>query len=395
MALFRYDALSAQGKKVAGVIDADSYQMAKERLRKDQIMVTHLEVIGEKGREIFLSPTLLLDFTRALSQLLKAGLPLYESLVTIEEKYRRHKTHPLFLDLCDRLKSGISFSESLKYYPKTFDETYVCMVKMAEQTGSLTSIFEQLTLLVSRHQKLKKQLIGAVIYPAFLAGFCLVIVSLLFFFVIPSMSDLFEGRSLHPLTQIVLSLSRFVNRYAFLILGIAIGFIGIFFFLFRREKNRLFFERLKLKTPLLKTLVLQASLIRFCRSSSILLMGGVPLIETLRLARKVMNNLPLENAIETAAQKVVEGHSFSSELKNFSLIPPLVTRMLSVSEETGKMAPMLQNIADIYEEELEKNLTQLTTLLQPALLLLLGFIVGTVLLSILIPLTDVGSILET
>jgi general secretion pathway protein F/type IV pilus assembly protein PilC len=395
MGLFRYQALSAQGKKVSGVIDADSFVMAKERLRKEQVMVTRLEALADKRKEIALPPSLLLDFTRALGQLLRAGLPLYESLVTLEEKYKRHKAHPLFLDLCDRLKCGVSLSEALKKYPKTFDEIYVCMVKSAEQTGSLPSIFEQLTMLISRQHKLKKQLVSAMIYPAFLGGFCLVVVSMLFFFVIPSMSELFEGRQLHPLTHIVLSMSRFVNAHGILLLAAIASFISLTIFAVKRKASRIYMHQLALKVPFLKTLTLEASLIRFCRCSSILLTGGIPLLEALRLSRKVMNNILLEGVIEKAAQKVVEGRSLTSELKNSPLIPAMVIRMLAISEETGKVAPMLHNIADIYEEELEKNLTQLTTLLQPALLLLLGLIVGVVLLSILIPLTDVGSMIQT
>jgi len=395
MTLFRYYALSDEGKKITGVIDADSYIMAKNRLRKDQVMVTDLVALEEKRREIVLSSSLLLDFTRALSQLLRAGLPLYESLLTLEEKYRRHKVHPLFLDLCDRLKCGTPFSDALKYYPKSFDEVYICMVKAAEQTGSLPHIFEQLVLLISRQQKLKKQLVSAMIYPAFLGGFCLVVVSLLLFFVIPSMAELFEGRQLHPLTQTVLNLSRFVNHHGLTLLALlAAACLGLVFAI-RRKKSRIILHQLALKVPFLKTLTLEASLIRFCRSASILLIGGVPLIEALRLSRKAMNNILLEDVIDQAAKKIVEGKSLSSELKTFPLIPSLVVRMLAISEETGKVAPMLHNIADIYEEELEKNLTQLTTLLQPALLLLLGLIIGVVLLSILIPLTDVGSILQT
>lgn len=395
MSLFRYYALSDQGKKISGVIDADSYVMAKERLRKEQIMVTHIEALKEKRREISLSPPLLLDFTRALGQLLRAGLPLYESLLTIEEKYRRHKAHPLFLDLCDRIRSGTLLSDGLKGYPKTFDEIYVCMIKSAEQTGSLPSIFEQLTLLISRQQKLKKQLISSMIYPAFLGAFCLIVVALLFFFVIPSMAELFEGRELHPLTQTVLSLSNFLNTHGISLMVTTLFITGLSAFAVRRKESQIFLHRLALKIPFFKSLTLEAALIRFCRCSSILLGGGVPLPETLRLSRTVMNNILLENVIEKTAQKIIEGESLTSEFRNSSLIPPLVTRMLSISEETGKMAPMFQNIADIYEEELEKNLAQLMTLLQPALLLLLGLIVGVVLLSILIPLTDVSSLLQT
>lgn len=392
MPLYRYKALSEQGRKISGVIDADSFITAKERLRKEQVMVTDLEALEEKRKEISLPPPLLLDFTRALGQLLRAGLPLYESLVTIEEKYRKHKVHALFLDICDHLKCGSSLSAALKLYPKSFDEVYISMVKAAEQTGSLATIFDQLSQLIARQQKLRKQLVSAITYPAFLASFCVLIIFALLFYVVPTMGDLFEGRALHPLTQTVLSLSQFVRHYSIaLFSGLILGVLLLTYAL-RKKEGRLFLQRLSLKIPLLKTLVLQSALVRFCRSFSILLAGGVPLLDSLRLSRKVMNNLLLEQVIENAEKKIVEGKPLSAELKTSPLIPALVIRMLAISEETGNVAPMLQNIADIYEEELEKNLLQLTTLLQPILLMTLGLIVGVVLLSILIPLTDVGSL---
>jgi general secretion pathway protein F/type IV pilus assembly protein PilC len=395
MGLFRYQALAANGKKVTGVIDADSLLLAKERLRKEQVLVTHLEVLQETRKGIVLPPPLLLDFTRSLGQLFRAGLPLYESLLTLEEKYRGNKAHPLFLDLCDRLKSGSSFSEALKHYPRSFNEVYVCMVKAAEQTGSLPHIFDQLYFLISRQHKLKKQLLSALTYPAFLAGFCFLVTLVLLLFVVPSMAELFEGRTLHPLTQMVLSLSRFITHYGSLMLLGVVGFTALTVTWARRAESRILFHKLMLKLPFLKTLILQSSLIRFCRCASILLTGGVPLLEALSLSRKVMHNALLEEVIGDAASSVAEGKSLSGELQKSPYIPSLMIRMLALSEETGKVAPMLHNVAEIYEEELEKNLTQLTTLLQPILLLLLGLIVGVVLLSVLIPLTDVSSILET
>jgi general secretion pathway protein F len=395
MPLFRYRALTEQGKKIGGVIDADSYVIAKEKLRKGQIMVTDLEALKEKRREATFSTSLLLSFTRELAQLLRAGLPLYESLVTIEEKYRRHKAHSLLLDLCDRLKSGNALSSALQNYPKTFDEVYVSMVKSAEQTGSLPSIFEQLSLLLSKHQKLKKQITSALAYPAFLGGFCLIVIFSLLFFVIPSMAQLFEDRALHPITQTILNLSWFVTHYTAQIFLSIVVFSGVFFYAFRHKQGKFILHKISLRIPFLKTLLLEASLARFTRALSLLLLGGVPLVEALSLSKKMLRSPLLEGVVERAEKKIIEGKSLSSELKTSPLIPPLMIRMLSLSEETGKMAPMLHNLAEIYEEELEKNLLQLTTLLQPLLLLLLGLIVGVVLLSVLLPLTDVSSILQT
>lgn len=394
MPIYRYRAMTEGGKGVAGVIDADSLPLAKEKLLKQQVMVTHLFELEQNQKEIVLDPTLLLAFTRELGQLLRAGLPLYESLLTIEEKYRRFKSHPLFLDLCDRLKGGASLSSALKHYPKSFDRVYLSMVQAAERSASLAYIFDQLSTLISRQQKLRKQLFSSLAYPAFLGVFCLVVIGALLFFVIPSMQELFEGRQLHPLTQAVLGISRFVNENGWALLAAISLLIASTLVLLRRPEGRAALQKASLKLPFFKTVIIQAALIRFCRSTSVLLNGGVPLIEALALSRRVMKNGLLEQVVEEAEKRIVEGKSLSAQLKLSPIIPPLVVRMLAIAEETGKMAPMLQNIAEIYDEDLERNLTQMTSLLQPAILMILGAIVGVVILSILLPLTDVSSFLS-
>lgn len=391
MPLFRYDAISADGKALKGVIDADSLVVAKERLRKQQILVTTVVALKTRQDQISLSPPLLLSFTRELAQLLKAGLPLYESLLTIEEKHCRHKAHPLFLDLCDHLKEGSSLSLALKRYPATFDQIYLSMVQVAEQTGNLTGIFEQLADLISRQQKLRKLLSSALTYPSFLALFCFFIVCGLMFFVVPSMKELFEGRALHPITSLVLSISNWVNAYAlglFLFLGV---FVAALILAFRSRQGKLFLYETSLRLPLVKTLLVHSALVRFCRALSMLTTAGVPLLNALALSRNVVKSPLLESAILNAEKRVSQGERLSAAFKDSAIIPSLVLRMLSLSEETGKMGEAFASLGEIYDEEMEKHLAQLTTFLQPVLLITLGAIVGIVVLAILLPLTDVSS----
>lgn len=393
MPIFRYKALTETGTKIAGVIDADSYELAKERLRREKVLVTKLASIEQK-KEIYLKPHVLLAFTRELAQLLEAGLPLYESLLTIEEKYRRHRCHPLFLDICDKLKSGQQLSSVLKAYPKSFDAIYISMAEAGEKTGALAWSFKQLYELTERRQKLKKQLISAMAYPAFLGGFCFLVVLGLLLFVIPSMSELFEGRSLHPLTQIVLTLSRVLQKSYLTILAVVASLVFGLSYFFTRPRGRIFFQHILQKIPLMKTILSQAALIRFSRSTSILLFGGVPLVTALSISRRVIKHALLEEAVDKAQQHIVEGKSLSEELRKSPHIPPLVTRMLAIAEETGTLPEMLQSLSDIYDQELERSLTHITTFLQPALLIILGGVVGLVVLSILLPLTDVSSLIS-
>ncbi len=394
MALYRYEALSNTGKKISGVIDADSLTSAKERLRKEQILVVDLDLFKEKKKEISLPFPFLLDFTRMLGQLLRAGIPLFESLVIIEEKYHHHRFHPLLMDICDALKTGFSLSEALRKYPQSFDPIYIAMVHAGEQTASLPTVFEELCGLLQRQQKLKKQLFSAAAYPLFLGSFCLFVFLALLLFVIPSMQNLFEGRALHPITKFIFGASDFVSTQGLWIAAGAVFLFSLIVFTVRHPVLRQKLDGLMLQLPFIGEFLREAATIRFCRTSSLLLSGGLPILQTLQLSRHVMKNRLLEEVIAHAEQKVGEGKSLSEELKASSLIPPIVPRMLAIAEETGKTAFMLQNISNICEENLEKKLQQFTAFLQPALLLLLGLIVGLVLLSILIPLTDVGSVLQ-
>ena len=392
MPIFRYKALTETGKKIGGVIDADSYELAKEKLRREKVLVTTLSAKKNK-RKAFLNSQMLLAFTRELAQLLEAGLPLYESLLTIEEKYRRHRAHSLFLDLCDQLKSGHQLSVILKGYPRSFDTIYISIIRAGENTGALPWAFSQLYELTERRQKLKKQLVSAMAYPTFLAIFCFLVIMGLLLFIIPSMQELFEGRRLHPLTQTVLNVSHLLQD-SFLMISCTTGFLvfGMIYFL-KKSKGRDLFQRLMQKVPLIKTILTQAALIRFCRSTSILLFGGIPLVSALGISRKVMKHALMEKAIEKAEQQLVEGTALSTELSQSAHIPSLVTRMLSIAEETGKMPQILQSISNIYDEELERSLNNITTFIQPALLIVIGGVIGLVILSILLPLTDVSSLI--
>lgn len=391
MPLFRYNAIRYDGKTLKGVIDADSLFAAKEKLRRQQILVTAVVPLTDQQSQLTLSADLLLAFTRELAQLLKAGLPLYESLITIEEKYRHHKAHPLFLDLCDHLKEGAALSVALKRYPATFDRIYSSMVQVAEESGNLVKVFEQLTQLITRQQKLKKQLSSALMYPTFLAFFCCLVICGLLFFVIPTMKELFEGRRLHPVTAFILSLSNWANANVFLLLFLSCILVATLFVALRSERGRLYLYHCCLKVPFIKTLLLHSALIRFCRSFAMLITAGVPLLEALALSRGVVRSPLLERAILKAEDKIAQGEHLSKAFKGSEGIPPLVLRMLALAEETGNMGEAVANLGEIYDEDMEKHLSQLSTFLQPALLIILGVIVGLVVLSILLPLTDVSS----
>ncbi len=391
MPLYRYQALAEKGKKITGTIDADNLKEAKLKLIRREIAVVQIDSLNEKQKRTILTKTEVLNLTSEISRLLQAGLPLFEALSALEEKYQGQKAHRLLLDLCDKVRSGLPFSQALATHPETFDILYVGMIANSEKTGRLASSLQELSQLMSRQLLVRKQLIGALLYPSLLLGFCLVVLSSLLFFVIPSLKELFEGRDLHPFTRIVFAVSDFAcNAKIFLLLfllglialGIAAAFLPKW-----KEKVRLFTLRL----PFLKSLFAKVAFVRFCRATSTLVEGGLPLIAAFNQARIVMRHPPLEKIVSLAEEKISQGEPLHVPFQNNPLIPPLIPRMLGIAEEGGKIPFMMQQIASIYEDELEKTLSHFATVAQPILLLILGAIIGFVLLSVLLPMTDVSS----
>lgn len=390
--LFEYAYLEKSGKKTQAVIDADSLASAKSKLREMQVIVTDISLSG-KTKKPQINKQTVLNFTRELMQLLSSGLPLYESLLTIEEKYRKHKGHPIFLDLCDKVKGGVKFSRALKSHPLIFDTLYVSMVESGENTGRLDKSLLQLYKVLARNEKFKTQVRAAMLYPMFLACFCGVILVGLFLFLVPSMKELFEGRSLHPITKMVLAISDALNAHAYwffpFIFVLVLGAVS----LLRRPKIKKSVQRGMLFVPLLKKVVQEAVLMRFFRVMSVLLESGVPIETALKLAKGVMNHPSYEHVIEEAEEGIIEGKRLSKLLRQSTLMPPLAIRMMATAEETGTMPEMMMNIAEIYEEMFERSISQFTNLLQPVMLLVLGLMVGVVLLAVLLPMTDVSSII--
>lgn len=392
MALFQYQALNLQGKTLRGMIDALSEKEAREKLREQKILPTVLKERRRVTRSSHLSGSELLAFTLQLSQLLQAGLPLYESLLALELQNRGEKWHGLLQNLCEKVKGGASLSEAMESHPKSFDSLYCAMIAAGESTGSLSDVCARLTTLLTRQIKLKKQITTAMMYPALLGSFAMAVLILLLTFVVPSIENLFEGREVNGLTSVVLASSHFLKNYwpIIFIVVMALGICLIWKGRSPAGKKKCY--ELCFKIPLLRTPLVNTAIARFTRTLGTLQHGGVPLIDSLRIARRVMRSPILEAHVEQAEIKIIEGSCLSKELATESFIPPLVIRMLSVGEETGAMASMLHKIADLYEEEVEKTLTRLTTLMQPLILLIMGVVVGIVMLAVLIPLTDIHSL---
>lgn len=393
MALYQYQTVDSKGKKISGSLEAQTEKEARSKLREQGVMVVQLGLQkGIASRRGSLKGDNLLAFTVQLSQLVNAGVPLYESLNALEEQVRGEPFHRVVQSLCEQVKTGFSLSNAMSNYPNSFDKLYCSMVGAGEAAGVLGPVLEKLSHLLVKQMKLKKQIGTAMIYPAILGSFSFLIICLLLGFVVPSLQGLFADRQLNGFTKAIFNLSTVFRSYWWLYVPVITGFVAWSVWKVRSAAGKAWIERMLLKLPVFKTLVVQTAVARFCRTLGTLLQGGLSMIDSLRIARGVMGNSTLETEVEKAEGKIIEGSSLSVELGRSKWMPSLVPRMLSVGEESGTLVVMLGKIAEIYEQELEKTLERIMALSQPIILIVMGLVIGTVLLAILLPLTDMSSL---
>lgn len=391
MPVYHYQALEG-GKKRKGFIEAASLEDAKQKLREQNILITSLTTTSSLSKKQNLSSDKLLAFTTMLNQLISSNIPLYESLVTVEEQVRGEPYHRVVLSLTEQVKAGSRLSDAMRSFPSSFNKLYTSMIEAGEAAGALKTVLGRLNLFLEKQAKLKKQIANALIYPAILACFALSVIILLMGFVIPSIEGVFEGRTLNAYTEFVLSISRFLRAYGWILL---IGMVGLgiwAYFFFKKPLVKAWVERQLMRLPIIRNFLIDTALVRFARTLSTLQEGGLPLIEALALSKEVMQNVPMQEDVEKAEKKILEGGSLSSELKKSKLIPSMAARMIAVGEETGHLSEMFRKIADMYEDSLEKTIERVMSLVQPAILIVMGVIIGLVLLAILLPMTDISAL---
>lgn len=391
MPLYHYQALDSQGKKKKGMIDAHNELQARRSLREQGVMVSMLTPKKGTVSKENLKGEQLVTFTMQLSQLVTAGVPLYESLVALEEQYRNEPFNRVILTLCEQIKTGTPLSEAMVEFPDTFDRLYRSLIKAGESVGSLNIVLEKLSTLLAKQNKLKKEIMTAMIYPSILGGFSLIIITLLLGFVVPSIEGIFADRKLNGFTEFIIGVSHFMRNWWWIYIPVIIGTAVWIFFKVRTPTGKLWMEKQLLKLPLIRRLLIQTAVARFCRTMGTLQKGGLTIISSLRIAREVMNNATLEEEVKHAEERIVEGSSLSVELRHSKWFPRLVSRMLAVGEDSGTTVAMLNKIADMYEDNLEKTLDNIMALSQPVILIVMGIVVGSVMIAILLPLTDMSS----
>jgi len=374
MPLFVYQEAGAKKPKE---IWAESMEGAKELLVRDNIWFFHLRAKTGKQKALSLEEKIL--FFQDLYQLLKAGIVLFEAVELIEQKM--HLSFKAQGGIKEALKKGKSFSHALQE-TGGFDPILTGMIRMGEISGQMTEVVGEILIMLKKKQWMKKQLISAISYPAFLLTLAFIVLTVLLCFLVPSLQDLFGAQKLPLITQAIIATSDFVTTH-FLLIPFALA--SFLFSLYR------FFPR----APLYKlSLIKELEMARFSRTLYALVVANVPLVEGLNMCSQVTHNPLFLDAITQAVAKIHQGVSIADSFRNNPMISPLFCRMLETAEKTGSLKEVLAQAAEMYEEKIDTALKQMLAILQPLLIILIGLIIGTIMVAILVPMTDISAFLD-
>jgi general secretion pathway protein F len=407
MPVFEYKALSAAGKPVAGLKEADSPRTLRSVLRREGVFLT--EVVGEQqqkkqaaSREVNvrrwvlgrISPQDMAIATRQLAVLVHAGVPLVEALTALVDQVDHERLKRILGDVKQRVNEGAALADAMAAHPRVFGNLYVNMIRAGEHSGALEVVLKRLAEFTESQARLRSKITGTMAYPVFMMVIGSGIMGVLFSVVIPKITRIFEQTSavLPWYTRVTIGVSAFAAGYWWAILTAQALGLWLFFRWKRTPAGRARWDRFKLRAPIFGVVVRQLALARFARTLSTLLQSGVPLLTALDIVRNVVGNTRLADVIDEARDAIREGESIAAPLKRSGEFPPLVYHMVAIGEKSGQLEEMLKNVADAYDSQVETKVGALTSLLEPVMIILMGGVVLFVVLSILMPILQINTL---
>jgi general secretion pathway protein F len=408
MAVYEYRGIQVDsGKPVKGYRDADNAKALRALLRRDGILLTLATEENERKARTKRDIDLLAFFrrpsasdvavmTRQLATLVRAGVPLVDSIQALTEQVEKESLVKVLTAVRENLNEGTSFAKSLEQHPKVFPTLYVNMVAAGEASGTLEAVLERLADFMEGQARLKGKVMAALAYPVLMSVIGSVMVGVLMVAVVPKVATIFEnlGQALPLNTRILIFVSDTIAGFWWLLIGL--GVLGTV--LFRRWKRtpagRLKWDTFMLNVPIFGRLNLLVAVARFSRTLATLLSSGVQLLKAMEIGRNVLENSRLEGVVGEAIGSIREGESIAEPLKRSHVFPPMVTHMIAVGERTGQLENMLENVARAYESDVETRVAALTSLLEPLMIVVLGGVVGFIAISILMPLMQMNALVE-
>jgi type IV pilus assembly protein PilC len=406
MPTFKYEAMDTTGAEVKDTVDATSEEEAQQKIRQMGYFVTRLTEVAGKGkgkkgakkpqaRKKTKTMTLggvkskqLVTFTRQFSVLQDAGLPVLRSLKILEGQMKPGVLKNALIDVVDDVESGSTLSEAFGKHPKCFDRLYVNMVKAGEAGGALEVILRRLAEFKEKAQSLARRIKGAMVYPLVVITVAVAILSFIMIFIIPKFEKIFADfkMKLPWITDMLIATSRWFVKYWYVIPLVPVA-IWLTLKLIRLNKSGAYIlDRIKLYMPVAGMIIEKTIVARTMRTLGTLVASGVPILEALGIVKETAMNAVFEECFQRVYESIREGETIAQPMKESRLVDDMVVNMIDVGEETGDLDTMLYKIADVYDEEVDVLVESLISLLEPLMIVILGFIVGTIVIALFMPL---------
>lgn len=401
MPLFSYQATNSSGKTVQGTLSATDKQSALSLMAKQGLKPISVEIKSDvkKGGKGFFKPKIkigdLVLFTRQLSTMVSAGVPLLRSLTTMRDQVENPTLKEVINDLIKDVQGGVSLADAMAKHPDTFSDIFVNMIRAGEAAGIVDDILKRLATQVEKNSSMRKKIKSASTYPVVLLLLTVGAFMGLMIFIIPRIATILkdiggEDAELPVITQVMISISSFMTTYWYIVIGGSVLAIFLIKRYIKTPAGRYQFHAFVLKIPILKNLIVKISVARFTRTFAALIGAGVSVVEALKVTSRAIGNDVYRKAIEDAANQVVNGKQLSQALEGNKLFPGIVPQMLAVGEETGQTDVVLVKVADFYDEEVDAIIDSLSSILEPVMIVIMGGMVGLVAASVMGPIASLS-----
>jgi general secretion pathway protein F len=403
MAAYEYVALDPSGRQKKGVLEADSLRQIRQMLRDQGLVPLSVDTASERHGTARpdrfrwrrgMSALDLALFTRQMSTLLAASLPIEEALRAVAQQTEKRHVSSMVMGIRSRVLEGHSLASGLAEFPNAFSELYRATVMAGEQSGHLDSVLENLAAYTERRYDSARNVEMALAYPVVLLVLAFTIVGALLVYVVPDIVHVFEGtgQKLPFLTAALIGLSEFVRGYAWLLLLGAVGLAFLIRWLFRQPDFRLEWDRRKFDVPIVRRVTRANNSSRYASTLSILTLSGVPLVDAMGIAAEVVGNRWLKQRLADATRRVSEGSSLRTALEGAGHFPPMMLHMVASGESSGELDRMLAKVAEYQQQELERLVTTIVRLFEPAMLVLMGGLVMMIVMAILLPILSMNQL---
>ena len=394
--VFLWVGINTQGQPAKGELEATNAQRAKAALRQQGVRVKRLRKKPKPLIAKRIKPKDISIATRQLATMLSAGIPIASSYAAMGKGPDHEKIQEVFKAIQTEVEAGTNLSLALKRYPRLFDDLYTNLVAVGERSGNLDNLMEKIASYMEYHEEIKAKIKGAMFYPAAVIAVAFIVTTLLLLFVIPQFEDLFSsfGASLPALTAALIAMSRGFRDHFLSIFGVIIGSIVFIVFTYRRSgKMQRGVDHLSLRMPIFGEILRKAAVSRYARTLATMFGSGVPLVESLNSVAGATGNSVYSNACSNIRESVSTGRSLSASMADTGLFPAMVIQMTTTGEESGAIEDMLNKVADFYEREVREAVDNMSKLIEPLLMVVLGGIVGTLVIGMYLPIFKMASVI--